>query len=226
MKSTTRKAITFVIAVAFTVACIGCGPSALEQHRRRIAKTGRSVRTHPSNGLALTIFPRQGKHTFRRPQPILIDVTLTNITNGSDRPRPINVYTEIRTDGLLLYFELWKVKEDGQLLTVYQTARKDATLEQRMKNYPNHVRLQPGFFVGRPIQFAPGTLAAGIYEMTVTYNNEYDICRLSPELTPGHLRLLDSESGNPGLVELWKGMLRSNTVVFEVLEGKAPAPPE
>lgn len=225
MKSTTRKAITFVIAAAFTAGCVGCGPGALEQHRRRMAGTGRSVETRPSKGLALSIFPRQGKHTFRRSQPILIDVRLTNITNESDRPWAINVYSEIRTDGLLLYFELWRVKEDGRRISVYQTVRQDATLEQRMKNYPNHVRLQPGFFVGRPIQFAPGTLIPGIYEITVSYANDYDICPLSPALTPGQVRLLQSESGNPGFVKLWKGILRSNTVIFEVLKGKTPGRP-
>ena len=226
MKATLKRAIALGTAAALLVSCLACGPSALEEYRRKVAErgTGRSVTTQSKNGLALSIFPRQGKHTFRAKSPILIDVRLTNVTDGTTKPTPINVYTEISRPGLLLFFDLFKVKENGEPVQIEQTVRQDITLEERMGKYPNHVKLQPGFFIGRPIYFPSRRLGPGIYEVAVTYDNRYDTCPLSPDLTFSQIKMLETDSGNPGFVTLWKGILRSNTVVFEVLEDDEPAP--
>jgi len=201
---------TCVVAVVAAVCTAGCRNDDLLQHKQALGAA--AVATEPKDGLALSIWPRQGKETFRKDEVILIDVKLTNITNGLPRPKDIPVYTEIAREGLLLYLELYKL--DGGRRQHWLTERVDADLKERMKHYPHYVKLQPGFFIGRPLQFKK-RLPPGIYELSVSYANNYDFCPLSAGLTPDQINLIGADLG---LVKLWKGLLRSNTIVFKVLE--------
>ena len=59
-----------------------------------------------------------------------------------------------------------------------------------------------------------GGLKPGIYELSVRYSNNYKDCPVSPGLAPDQIRLLDAN----GFVNLWRGALRSNGIVFQVLD--------
>jgi len=206
-RSLSKTIAISALAAALAASAAGCGQSALQRHQQRLIESGKTG-TQPIKGMALSIRPR--KEAFTSKEPILIDVKLTNITNTLRDPWDVNVYTEIGVEGLLLYLELFTV--NGQRKQAYTTDRIEASFEQRMQLYPHYTKLQPGFFVGRPLQFQG--FQPGIYELTVMYANDYELCRLSPGLSPDQIHLIGTEQG---LVQLWRGILRSNTIVFEVL---------
>jgi len=188
----------------------GCGSNALQRYKDDALRHEQG-RVAFSNGLAFSLHPRQ--EVFKQGEPAVIDFRITNVTNVTPPMAAINVYGELQHDGFLISFELYKV--DGERRLFHASEGLNINTDDALPAYSNYVRLLPGFFFGRPIQL-PSKLPAGIYQMTAIYASTQDLCLLSPRLTPDQIRLLEGDQGNEGFVKLWKGLLKSNTVVFQV----------
>jgi len=198
-----------VLALPLLLAA-GCGKGSLLLRYQEQAARAEEHRTAVVNGLAFSLHPRSD--VFTQAEPVVVDVRITNDTNNKPPIADINVYSELKDDGFLLTFELYKI--DGQRKLVYASSRRRELKEEDLPAYSHFTRLQPGFYMGRPIQL--GRLAPGIYQMTAVYASDLDMCLLSPRLSTDQLRLLENENGNEGFVKLWRGALKSNTVVFQV----------
>ena len=211
MKAKLINSRAVILSAIAALLATGCISSAFQKHKQALIESGRADQVVQKKGLALSISLRGDTEVFKKNDPILIDVRLTNITNSLGTPADISVYSEIASDGLLLYIDLYKI--DDSRRQIYQTLSQQIDDVQRMERFPHYVRLQPGFFIGRPIQFR-GKLKPGIYELSVRYSNNYKDCPVSPGLAPDQIRLLDAN----GFVNLWRGALRSNGIVFQVLD--------
>jgi len=210
-----RGVAAALVAALVILSAAGCATtSKLKEYQAELDRTQRSKVPGGRNGLALSIHPR--KQVFEHDEPVLIDVRLTNVTNATAVPADINVYTEIATEGLLLYLDLYRLDDVRKRL--HQTPPYHPSEEKQLADYPHYVTLQPGFTISRPLQFAD--FQPGIYELTVRYDCQYEFCRLSPRLSVDDIAKLQDATGVSGFVRLWRGTLHSNTVVFEVLEPK------
>ena len=194
----------------------GCifGSSSLQTYRDVIAKDQRD-RTISLNGIALSLHPR--KDVFKRNEPVLVDYRLTNVTAASSTSPigEINVYAELVPEGFLVTFDLERLGKEKE--QVHKSEVLKINPEDEPGRYCHYMKLQPGFFVGRPLQFDSRRLKPGIYKMIAYYTNlDQKECLLSPRLTPDQIRLLETEKGNEGFARLWVGKLTSNTIVFEV----------
>jgi len=207
------RRIVFLVAITGSLAlmAVGCGTSELQRHKEGLARSNR-LAIFGSSGLALSLQPR--KDVFRMNEPVVIDYRLTNVSLATNTPSPadINVYSEFQQEGFLLSFELYRI-EGNEKTKVHASPAKTVNPDDDLPKYSHYVKLQPGFFHGRPIQIDAGRLKAGIYEMTARYDNEQKECLLSRKMTADKINLIGMDDA---FVPLWKGSLKSNTVVFEV----------
>jgi len=209
---TRRSILLSAIAGSLVLSLLaaGCGSSQLQRYKDERAQSG-SRMIFGMNGLALSLIPR--KDVFAVGEPVIIDYRLTNVTLATNTPAPadINVYSEFQREGFLLTFELYRLA--GEKEKVHASPKLEVKPDEDLPKYSHYVKLQPGFFHGRPIQIDAGRLKAGIYEITARYDTEQKECLLSQRMTVEKISLLGTEEA---FVPLWQGSLKSNTVVFEV----------
>ena len=208
-----RSIVVAGLAALIMISTAGCtSVSPLEELQVELDRSGASKVPIGRDGLAISLHPR--KQVFKKNEPVLIDVRLTNVTNSTQLPADINVYTEIQTDGLLLFLDVFRV--DGVRKPAYQSLAREVGEETQLGELTHFVTLQPGFSISRPLQFAD--FPTGIYELTVRYDCRFKYCRLSPRLKKEDIMKLENATGVSGFVKLWQGTLISNVVVFEVVD--------
>jgi len=209
----TRRSI-LVSAIAgslvFPLLVAGCGTSQLQRHKDELARSERG-RSLYIKCLALSLLPR--KDVFNVNEPVVIDYRITNVSSTSDMPGDISLYSEFQREGFLLTFELYRLA--GQREPVHASPKLELKPSEDLPRFSHYVKLQPGFFHGRPIQIETGRLKPGIYEMTARYDSEQKECLLSYRMTVDKINLLGADDA---FVTLWTGSLKSNTIVFEVVK--------
>ena len=193
----------------------GCSTTTpVQRHRQELTKAGKDQSTF-QGGLALRINPT--KDTYSQKEQVNIDYRVSNISDTFEVPGEINVYGELKYEGFLITYDITKLGKDRK--SAYMSKGVEIDVDKELAALSHYVRLQPGFFFGRPIRLKPGSLSPGFYEMIAYYSNKQKMCLLSPKLTPDQIRLMATDQGNEAFVTLWNGfMLKSNTIVFEVKE--------
>ncbi|HUW30392.1 MAG TPA: hypothetical protein VM223_02140 [Planctomycetota bacterium] len=209
----TRRSI-LVCAIAgslvFPLLAAGCGTSRLQRYKDELARSERGRSVYIMRGLALSILPR--KDVFNVKEPVVIDYRITNVSSTSDMPGDISLYSEFQREGFLLTFELYR-RLGAEREPVHASPKLELKPSEDLPRFSHYVKLQPGFFHGRPIQIETGRLKPGIYEMTARYDSEQKECLLSYRMTVDKINLLGADDA---FVTLWQGSLKSNTIVFEV----------
>jgi len=117
------------LAALIMISTAGCtSVSPLEELQVELDRSGASKVPIGREGLAVSLHPR--KQVFKKNEPVLIDVRLTNVTNSTQLPADINVYTEIQTDGLLLFLDVFRL--DGVRKPAYQSLAREVGEETQL----------------------------------------------------------------------------------------------
>ena len=210
---TRRSILVSVIAGSLVLPLLaaGCGTSQLQRSKDELARSDRG-RSMYMRGLALSLLPR--KDVFNVKEPVVVDYRITNVSSTSDTPGDISLYSEFQWEGFLITFELYR-RLGAEREPVHVSPKLEVKPSEDLPKFSHYVKLQPGFFHGRPIQIEAARLKPGIYEMTARYDNEQKECLLSYRMTVDKINLLGTDDA---FVPLWTGSLKSNTIVFQVVK--------